>query len=70
MKINESFEIRVNILKILRNQTLKNVTIYPKAGVGCYTTRGKLLHFMIKVLSRQFGPARHGTSFKCVCGDM
>ena len=36
MKISESFEIRVNILKILRNkQTQKIVTTYPKVGVSC-----------------------------------
>ena len=47
MKISESFEIRVNIWKILRNkQTKKIVTTYPKAGVSCYTTWGKLLHLI------------------------
>ena len=38
MKMSETFEIRVNILKILRNkQTQKIVRTYPKAGVSCYT---------------------------------
>ena len=47
MKISESFEILVNILKILRNkQTQIIVTTYPKAGVSCYATWGKLLHFI------------------------
>ena len=37
MKIRESFEIRVNILKILRNKQTKNIgTTYPKAGVLNY----------------------------------
>ena len=45
MKINKSFKIRINILKILRNKaTQKIVTIYPKVGVSWYTTWGKLLH--------------------------
>ena len=47
MKISERFDIRVNSLKILRNnQTKKIVTTYPKAGVSCYTTWGKLLHYI------------------------
>ena len=41
MKISESFDIRVNILKILRNkQTQKIITTYPMQG------RGKLLHHL------------------------
>ena len=40
MKISESFEIPVNILKILRNkQTQKNGSNLPQG-------RGKLLHFI------------------------
>ena len=47
MKIIESFDIRVNSLKTLRNkQTQKIVTTYPKDGVSCYTTWGKLLHLI------------------------
>ena len=47
MKTSESFEIRVNILKILRNnQTQEIVTTYPKVGVSCYTTWDNLLHLM------------------------
>ena len=47
MKISEHFEMRANILKILRiKQTQKIVTTYPKAGVSCYTTWGKLLHLI------------------------
>ena len=38
IKISESFEIQVNILKILRNkQSTKIATTYPKVGVSCYT---------------------------------
>ena len=39
MKISESFEIPVNILKILRNNQTKTkkVPTYPAAGVGRYT---------------------------------
>ena len=45
MKISKTLEIRVNILKILRNkQTLKKWETYPLAGVSFYTTWGKLLH--------------------------
>ena len=45
--ISESFEIKVNILEILRNkQSQKIVTTYPKVGVSCYSTLGKLLHFI------------------------
>ena len=45
MEIGESFEIRANILKILRNKQIHiTVTTYPKVGVSCYTTWGKLLH--------------------------
>ena len=62
MKISESFEIRVNIVKILRNKQQQKMyqltprlgqVVIPPAGVGCYTR-------YITVLSRQFGPARHG----------
>ena len=52
MKISKSFKIRVNIFTISREK--KNVTTYPKAWVSCYTTWGKLLHFSITILSRQF----------------
>ena len=46
MKISESFDIRVNILKILRSkQTQKIVTTYSKVGVSCHTG-GKLLHLI------------------------
>ena len=43
------FEIRVNILKILRHaykQTKTNVTTYPNDGISWYTTWGKLLHLI------------------------
>ena len=41
------FLIRVNILKILRNkQSQKIVTTYPKVGVSCYSTWGKLLQHL------------------------
>ena len=71
MKISESFEIQVNILEILRNkQSQKIVTTYPKVGVSCYSTWGKLLHLIMIVLYRQFGPAKHDIWFTCVCGDI
>ena len=47
IKIGESFEIQVNIFEILRNkQSQKIVTTYPKVGVSCYSTWGKLLHLI------------------------
>ena len=47
IKTSESFEIQVNILEILRNkQSQKVVTTYPKVGVSCYSTCGKLLHLI------------------------
>ena len=47
IKISESFEIQANILEILRNkQGQKIVTTYPKVGVSCYSTWGKLLHLI------------------------
>ena len=36
-----------------------------ETGSSCYN-----FHVVITVLSRHFGPARHGTRFKCVCGVM
>ena len=43
----KSFEIRGNILKISRDkQSQQIVTTYPKAGVSCYITCGKLLHLV------------------------
>ena len=58
MKISESFKMRVNILKILRNkQTQEIVTTYPKAGVSCYTTWGKLVQY--NSTSSTVWPARH-----------
>ena len=47
IKISESFKIQSNILEILRNkQGKKIVTTYPKVGVSCYSTWGKLLHLI------------------------
>ena len=73
IKISESFEIQVNILEILRNdeQSLKKCNNFPKVGVSCYSTWGKLLHLIKIVLYRQFGPAKYDTiRFTGVCGDM
>ena len=37
LKISNSFEIRVNIFKILHNKQTRNfLTTYPKAGASCY----------------------------------
>ena len=52
IKVSESFEIQVNILEILRNKQSKIiVTTYPKVGVSCYSTGGKLLTLYNSTLS-------------------